>query len=163
MAILLFRVDERLIHGQVVVGWGAELHPDRIIVVDDEIADSEWEQDLYRLGLGEGMSALFVRVEKAVDQLDGWERDETRSMLLTRDIETMLRLSEGGRLSGREVNIGGIHYAPGREEVLPYVYLDGTQRKALNSLIEEGVSASARDLPDGRRVTAQKLLRGEGQ
>jgi PTS system mannose-specific IIB component/fructoselysine and glucoselysine-specific PTS system IIB component len=44
MSIVLFRVDERLIHGQVVVGWGAELHPDRIIVVDDEIAHSQWEQ-----------------------------------------------------------------------------------------------------------------------
>lgn len=162
MAILLLRVDERLIHGQVVVGWGAELHPDRIIVVDDEIAASEWEQDLYRLGLGEGMSALFTTVEGATGQLDTWQGDASRSLLLTRDIDTMLRLSRGGRLRGQEVNIGGIHYVPGREEVLPYVYLDGAQREALSSLIGEGVSASARDLPGGRRVPAEKLLRGEG-
>ena len=51
MAIVLFRVDERLIHGQVVVGWGTRLHPNRIVVVDDDLAVSPWEQDLYTLGL----------------------------------------------------------------------------------------------------------------
>ena len=44
MAVLLYRVDERLIHGQGVVGWGTRLHPNRIVVVDDELALSEWEQ-----------------------------------------------------------------------------------------------------------------------
>jgi mannose/fructose/N-acetylgalactosamine-specific phosphotransferase system component IIB len=51
MPIVLFRVDERLIHGQVVVGWGGPLHADRIVVVDDAIAGSPWEQELYCLGV----------------------------------------------------------------------------------------------------------------
>ena len=51
MSIALYRVDERLIHGQVVVAWGNLLHPERIVVVDDALADSTWEQELYTLGL----------------------------------------------------------------------------------------------------------------
>ena len=48
MPIVLFRVDERLIHGQVVVGWGSKLRPDRFLVVDAALATSEWEQELYK-------------------------------------------------------------------------------------------------------------------
>jgi PTS system mannose-specific IIB component/fructoselysine and glucoselysine-specific PTS system IIB component len=51
MPIVLLRVDERLIHGQVVVGWGEHIHMDRIAVVDDEISASPWEQELYCLGV----------------------------------------------------------------------------------------------------------------
>ncbi len=44
MSLDLVRVDDRLIHGQVVVGWGRELKPDLVVLVDDEVAANEWEQ-----------------------------------------------------------------------------------------------------------------------
>ena len=160
MAILLFRVDERLIHGQVVVGWGNELHPDRIIIVDEDLATSDWEQELYVLGLPDEMQAEFVTVADAVERLPTWAGDALRSIVLTRDIATMLRLGRERRLEGREVNIGGLHHAPGRKAVLPYVYLDATEREALEGLVEEGALPSARDLPGTRRVPADRMLRG---
>jgi PTS system mannose-specific IIB component/fructoselysine and glucoselysine-specific PTS system IIB component len=160
MAILLFRVDERLIHGQVVVGWGNELRPDTIVVVDDHLARSDWEQDLYRLGLVEGMHAVFETVADAMDHLDDRIADSSRTVLLTRDITTMLRLAGAGQLRGREINIGGLHYASGRDAVLPYVYLDADQRDALSALLDHGADVSAQDLPGGRRVRAERLLRG---
>jgi PTS system mannose-specific IIB component/fructoselysine and glucoselysine-specific PTS system IIB component len=160
MAILLFRVDERLIHGQVVVGWGNELFPERIIVVDDELAGSTWEQDLYALGLPENIRAQFETVDSAAAHLAEWDTDARRSFVLTRDIETMRRLAGQGRLRGREINIGGLHYAPGRNAVLPYVYLSDAERDALAGLVAEGAIPSARDVPNARRVSAHRLLRG---
>jgi mannose/fructose/N-acetylgalactosamine-specific phosphotransferase system component IIB len=160
MAILLYRVDERLIHGQVIVGWGSELHPVRVLVVDDDLATSEWEQELYALGLHEDMTAIFATVADAAAQLNEWEADGLRSILLTRDVETMARLAQERRLSGREINIGGLHYAPGRRGVLPYVYLSDNEATALESLVGEGALVSARDLPGSRRVPAERLIRG---
>jgi PTS system mannose-specific IIB component/fructoselysine and glucoselysine-specific PTS system IIB component len=160
MAILLFRVDERLIHGQVVIGWGNELFPDRIIVVDDQLAASRWEQELYALGLPENIAARFETVESAAAQLAQWDADRSRTFVLTRDLVTMRRLGEHGRLRGREINIGGLHYAPGREAVLPYVYLSNAERAELSLLLEEGALPSARDLPNARRVSADRLLKG---
>jgi PTS system mannose-specific IIB component/fructoselysine and glucoselysine-specific PTS system IIB component len=60
MPIVLHRIDERLIHGQVVVGWGSQLHPDRIVVVDDDLSASTWEQELYVLGLPPEITAEFT-------------------------------------------------------------------------------------------------------
>jgi len=158
MAVLLYRVDERLIHGQVVLGWGTRLHPDRIVVVDDELAASEWEQELYTLGLPEEVRASFETVAGARSELDDWVGNGERILLLTRDLRTMRRLAEGGRLSGREVNIGGIHHAAGRDKVLPYVFLGAAERDEIRALVREGALVSARDLPAARAVDADALL-----
>ena len=161
MAVLLYRVDERLIHGQVVVGWGTRLHPDRIVVVDDDLAASDWEQELYTLGLPEPVKASFESVAAARTLLPEWIASEERVILLTRDLTNMRRLGEGGGLSGREVNIGGIHHAAGRDRVLPYVFLGEAERTEIRRLLEEGALVSARDLPTARAVDSETLLQAQ--
>ena len=158
MPIVLFRVDERLIHGQVVIGWGHHLWPGRYLVVDDELAGSPWEQDLYRLGAGEA-DVVFVSVEEARLRVAEWRDVSERSILLTRDIATMKRLASGGVLEGAAVNLGGIHHGPGRDEVLTYLHLTDKDRDDLRAIVDEGVSVSARDLPDAHRVSLETLLR----
>ena len=164
MTIVLYRVDERLIHGQVVVGWGTRLHPDRIVVVDDEVARSEWEQELYSLGVPPEVEVEFFDVDDARRRLDEWRGEGARTILLTRDVETMARLAEGGSLRGEEVNLGGIHHSPGRRGVLPYLYLGEAEDRALERLEAEGVAVEARDLPGSRAVPLAELVerRGEG-
>ncbi|MEO5511784.1 MAG: PTS sugar transporter subunit IIB [Longimicrobiales bacterium] len=157
MSIVLYRIDERLIHGQVVVGWGSQLHPDRIIVVDDQLAGSDWEQELYTLGLPADLASEFQSVADARDHLSAWDAAADRTILLTRDIATMRRIADGGTLRGVEVNLGGIHHAPGRRPVLPYLYLSEADFCELDQLAHDGVIVSARDLPAGRRVEAQEL------
>lgn len=161
MPILLYRVDERLIHGQVVVGWGSQLRPDRYLVVDEELARSEWEQELYLLGLPTGVTARFVTVAEARERLDDWRASADRSILLTRDVETMLELARGGVLSGERVNLGGMHHGPERSRVLPYLHLDDVDRDRLRKLRDEGVEVTARDLPGSSRVSLSELLKGD--
>lgn len=158
MPIVLLRVDERLIHGQVVVGWGGPLHADRIVVVDDAIAASTWEQELYCLGVPPEMEASFATVDQARRQIPQWRGGGKRVIALVRDIPTALRLAEGGTLAGEEVNLGGIHHADGRQRVLPYLHLDDGDRQALRELAATGAIVSARDLPATRAVPLDELL-----
>jgi mannose/fructose/N-acetylgalactosamine-specific phosphotransferase system component IIB len=96
MSIVLFRVDERLIHGQVIVGWANELRPNRIIVVDDDLAESTWEQELYAMGLPEELTTSFESVADARAQLADWRTGSPRVLVLTRDVGTMRRLASAG-------------------------------------------------------------------
>jgi len=156
--IVLFRVDERLIHGQVVVGWGERLHMDRIIVVDDELSASAWEQELYCLGVPATVDAVFHAVEEARREIPRWRDDARRIVVLVRDLETLARVAEDGVLQGDEVNLGGIHFAPGRERVLPYLFLSGEERAKLRRIAATGVSLAARDLPGSRALSLEDLL-----
>jgi PTS system mannose-specific IIB component/fructoselysine and glucoselysine-specific PTS system IIB component len=157
VSIVLYRVDERLIHGQVVLGWGSQLIPTRYVVVDDELSESEWEQDLYQLGAGDA-EAIFVSVSQCRKLLAGWQSDPVRSILLTRDLSSMLALAEGGLMSEEKVNLGGLHHGPGREQVLTYLHLTQEDRQTLRELGEEVASVSARDLPDATKVSLKALV-----
>ena len=157
MSIALLRVDERLIHGQVVVGWGNQLHPQRIVVVDDGLASSGWEQELYTMGLPADLATEFVDTATARQRLPSWRASREVVVVLTRDVETMHRLGRDRALAGEEINLGGIHHAPGRREVLPYVFLNEAETQELRALAREGALVSARDLPGTRRVPLEQL------
>ena len=158
MPILLFRVDERLIHGQVVIGWGSQLRPDRYLVVDDDLAGSDWEQELYRLAVGDGAQVSFFTVEQARHRAPEWMSADERYLLLTRDLDSMLRLAQGRILEGARVNLGGIHYGQGRTRVSSYLYLDDGDRARVRALEEEGMHVSGRDLPGSLKVGLADLL-----
>ncbi len=158
MPILLCRVDDRLIHGQVVVGWGAKLGIDYVAVVDDDLSDSEWEQDLYRAGLSDTVEARFLGVQAATVSIPEWSQSEQRGFVLTRDIRTMRLLAEAGALSDQEVNLGGLHDAPGRRRLLPYLFLADGDVAELRRLQRSGVRVSAQDVPSARRVELDELF-----
>ncbi len=160
MPIVLHRVDERLIHGQVVLGWGAELEPDRYLVVDDDVALAPWEQELFEVGLPPGVSAEFHSVEEALAAYGDWRAAASRSLLLTRVPAAMLALGEAGMLRGVAVNIGGIHHAPAREMVLPYVFLGPQEREDLGALADLGAIVTAQDVPSARPISLERLLGG---
>ena len=158
MPILLFRVDERLIHGQVVIGWGSQIRPDRYLVVDDDLAGSEWEQDLYSLTVGDGTEVFFMTVEEARQRVREWMSRDERTMLLTRDLDAMLRLARNRLLEGTSVNLGGIHHGKGRKRVRSYLYLDDADRGRVRALEEEGMHVLGRDLPGSLKVGLADLL-----
>lgn len=158
MSIQLFRIDDRLIHGQVLMGWGRQLRSQRYLVVDDDLAESEWEQELYSLSVGDGLEVVFATVNDARAHLAEWMEEEVRSVLLTRDPVQMARLAEGGLMEGAEVNVGGLHHRPGRHQVRPYIHLDAEDRDALRRLASEGATVSGRDLPDAVRVSLDQML-----
>lgn len=161
MALELYRIDDRLIHGQVVVGWGQPLDLRFIVLVDDDVAGSEWEQELYRMGVPPEMDVYFESVESAAERLPSYESDERKGLLLTGDIETMMRLVQrAGTI--RAVNLGGIHHRTGREQRLRYLFLSREEESALKSLASQGIAVTAQDVPAARPIPLNDVLDGEG-
>src|SRR5512132_2405708 len=95
VAVELYRIDDRLIHGQVVVGWGQPLDIRFIVLVDDDVAASDWEQELYRMGVPPGVDVFFESVDGAIGRHADFARDPRPGILLTGDIDTMRRLIAG--------------------------------------------------------------------
>ena len=157
MAVELFRIDDRLIHGQVVVGWGQPMQLGFIALVDDEVATSEWEQELYRMGVPPEMDVYFATVDQAAGELEKWNADPRPGIVLTGDIETMARLIERCPKIGT-VNIGGLHHREGRGICLRYVYLTPDERAALRALQQRGVTVTAQDVPSARPMPLDDVL-----
>lgn len=158
MSLVLFRIDERLLHGQVIVGWGMRLGIDYYVVVDDDLATSDWEQDIYSAGLADRTAVDFVSVADTIQQFSELDSREGRGALLTRGTEAMRALAEAGLLSGRRVNLGGLHGTGSRRRVLTYVHLDPAEEEDLKVIQGASSGVTARDLPAGREVALEDLI-----
>jgi D-glucosaminate PTS system EIIB component len=159
MSILLNRIDDRLIHGQVVVGWGQPLDIRFIVLVDDQVAASEWEQELYRMGTPPEMEVYFHAVADAAAALPQYREDERPGILLTGDVGSMLRLVEEAGVT--DVNIGGIHHRADRKQRLRYVFLAPDEERLLKEIADRGATVSAQDVPASHPVELSALLESE--
>jgi mannose/fructose/N-acetylgalactosamine-specific phosphotransferase system component IIB len=157
MSIVLCRIDDRLIHGQVVIGWGRPLGINLIILVDDQVAASEWEQELYRMAVDPDIEVKFVKVADATSQLAEWQANGKRGLVLTGDLETMAALHAANPDIVHRINLGGIHHRPGRRERLPFVYLTDQELRALAALEEGGAVVTAQDVPTSPPVALRNL------
>jgi PTS system mannose-specific IIB component/fructoselysine and glucoselysine-specific PTS system IIB component len=161
MSVELFRIDDRLIHGQVVVGWGQPLEIQFIALVDDEVAASEWEQELYRMGVPTGVDVYFDTLESAVRRLPDYLADTRRGIVLTGDVKVMRELAErSGRVE--HVNIGGLHHRPGRTEHLRYVFLSPEEEEHLRAIASGGIEVTAQDVLNSTPVALSAVLASRG-
>lgn len=155
MSWILHRVDDRLIHGQVVVAWGMRLRPARIVIADDASAANDWERELLESAAPDIQVRVLTVAEAAASA--AWAAAATGgAFLLVRDLATALALVEAGA-SIPGFNLGGIHYAPGRTKVNEYLYLDATDRAAARALLTRGVALDAQDVPASRAQPLREL------
>ena len=155
---MLYRIDDRLIHGQVVVGWGQPLDIGFIVLVDDLVAEADWEQELYRMGVPPEMDLYFHSAADAVPALAKYRADPRPGILLTGDIPTMRRLVDEAGVN--TVNVGGLHSRAGRVQRLRYVFLSPDDERQLRELAAHGAVVTAQDVPGARPVSLVDLLVG---
>ncbi len=154
--ISLVRIDDRLIHGQVVLGWGTVLKPDRIVLADDEVASNEWERGLYAQGWPD-VRISIVSFADAAKQIAGGVFDRERVILLVRNPRGVIALMEHG-LPVTAVNVGGLHFREGREKLAEGVYVDAEERGILRELVKRGVTLDGRAVPGSPASTLNALV-----
>jgi mannose/fructose/N-acetylgalactosamine-specific phosphotransferase system component IIB len=157
MPLSLVRIDDRLIHGQVVLGWSRVLKPDRIVVVNDRIANNQWERKFYTASVPPHIKVSFLTLdETAIELLNNLYKSESVLMLFegVRDLHTVVQ--KGVQLG--EVNIGGLHYREGAEELLPYVFVTDEDRHLLRELVKQGITLRAQDIPGNRSTVINSMV-----
>ena len=148
--IALLRVDNRLIHGQVVEAWLPYLHATRILVADDEAAANP----LARAAMGLAIpSPIQVEIAPmAAANFDVAQRAPDRALVLVRDIAQALKARERG-LVFATLNVGNVHFASGRVQVSPSVFLTLAEVESLRALAKAGVAIDMRAIPKDKLLT----------
>jgi len=153
--ISLVRVDNRLIHGQVVEAWLPKLRANRMVVADDEA----YHSSLVRAAMGLAVPpAVEVRIQplNEVDYPALFE-DPSRTLLLIRDVAGILAaLAKGLQLT--HLNLGNIHYGLGRRKVSASVFLSKEELNQLEVLFKRGVKVEARGVPTDAPVEFPEMV-----
>ncbi|PID29482.1 MAG: hypothetical protein CR982_02675 [Candidatus Cloacimonadota bacterium] len=144
----ILRIDDRLIHGQVVVGWGNFIHPDEIILIDDDIAEDEMEREIYLLGVPVEYEGKIFNTEDGADYLNECEK---KFIAVVKSPKDVVKLMDNG-LRLNSLNIGGMHDKVGKNEFNHYVYLSDEDRYYLDMLKSSLVEIYVQDLPGSKKV-----------
>ena len=145
--IALIRVDNRLLHGQILETWIPRLGIKEIVVADDEAAASDLARAAMTLCVP---SDVPVRVLAVKDVL--WAELASvphAALVLVRDVAALVVARGAGLLPAlaRRVNLGNVHFGPGRRAVTPSVFLAAPEVAALRALAADGFEIEARAIP----------------
>jgi PTS system mannose-specific IIB component len=145
--IALVRVDNRLLHGQILETWIPRLSIAEVVVADDEAAASAFAQAAMTLCVPPDLPARITRVG-AVDWA-ALARGRTPVLVLVRDVPALAQALEAGltpALAPR-VNVGNVHFGQGRRPVTPSVFLSEDEVRTLRTLADRGFEIEARAIP----------------
>ena len=154
--ILLTRIDNRLIHGQVGVTWVNHLGANLIVVANDEVAEDEVQQNLMDMVVSESVGTRYFSIQKTIDVIHK-ASDSQLIFLVCKTPQDVLRLAEGGVAVGM-VNVGNMHYSQGKQQVTSAVSLDEDDKESFRRLHDLGVEIEIRRVPDEKAEDIFKFL-----
>lgn len=151
------RIDNRLLHGQVVQFWIPHLEIDHLVIADDDVASNQAMLAVYRMALPERVDLEVVPIAALPSTL---ERAEGRStMVLISDVEGASRAREHGFEFAR-LTLGNVHSLPSRERVTDSVFLARDELAALAAMRDHGVVIEIQTFP-GETLRLESDDRGD--
>jgi mannose/fructose/N-acetylgalactosamine-specific phosphotransferase system component IIB len=157
MDIQLIRIDDRLIHGQVVIGWAGHLKTKQIILCEDSVAKNDWEKELYLSIVPENIKAKIMTTNELAEYLKDSHLDLKKTIILVNSPRVIEKLIQLGTPINK-VNVGGIHFKDGRRKILNYLYLDEDEIASFKRCIDKGVEFDCQDIPLCKRTPLGKLI-----
>lgn len=143
------RIDNRLIHGQVVEAWLPFTKARSILVVNDDLAGDRLRQEIMGLAIPQGVETRFLHVSEAPGYFkDRFPGDsEPNVMVLFATCADALMAHQGGLFMDR-LNIGNLHYGPGKRQICAHVALSEDDRRCLSYFTDRGVKLDFRCVPN---------------
>lgn len=152
--ILLTRIDNRLVHGQVGVTWTMSLGANLIVVVDDEAAQNDLMQQLMAATAeSSGAGIRFFSVSKAIQTINKASAKQ-KLFIVCKTPQVVKELIEGG-IPIKEVNVGNMHFEQGKHQISKKVYVDDHDMECFHAITEAGVKLYIQDVPGDTRESVK--------
>jgi Phosphotransferase system, mannose/fructose/N-acetylgalactosamine-specific component IIB len=159
MNIKHVRIDNRLVHGQVVVTWLQATGADTIVVANDVIAADDFQKTMLLAVTPPAVKReLILSVAETLAYLADPAHAEERIFVLVKEPADALRLKQGG-LDVKTMNVGNMAFVVGSKKVTNTVYVSSRDVEACKALIAAGVELTAQMMPTGARNDFMQLLR----
>ncbi|SDI74503.1 PTS N-acetylgalactosamine transporter subunit IIB [Natribacillus halophilus] len=154
--LLLTRIDNRLIHGQVGVTWVNHVGANLVVVANDEVSSDKVQQDLMDMVMPESIQTRYFSIQRTIDII---QKSSAKQLifLIVRDVHDALALKSGG-VPIDKINVGNMHYEEGKEQISSTVSVDEKDKEAFRKLDELGVKLELRRVPTEGQQDILKLI-----
>ena len=156
MSIALYRIDDRLVHGQVMTAWARIFNIAKIIVVDDATAKNAFLCDVMKMAVPSGCSVQILSVADAVPVLQASEKSDDKTIVLVKAPIALRALIDQGIVI-KEINVGNVGAGPGRKAVMRSTQLTKDEFDTLVGMSAQGIHIYFQMLPEAKSMELDKL------
>ena len=157
MKIVLTRVDERMIHGQVMTVWARLLSVDEAIVISDYAAHDELQRTTMELSVPAGVDLTIATVDEAYEILSHAKLRGSRAMVIFKELHDVVSMVGKG-YKPESLNIGGMYRKPGKTEYAKALCLDQHDIDDLKMLVDSGIDVFYQVSPMTGKESIKKYL-----
>jgi len=162
VSIKIVRIDDRLIHGQIVQGWLKTVEVDKILIVSDEVANDEMQQILLSMAVPSSVKLVIKNIKDASYELSNDVYEKDKLMILFSNPQEAVKIVDNG-IKFQSINIGGMHYSHGKKQLLPNLSVDKNDVISFLKLIDSGIELETRALPQDDRYNAVNDIQKEAE
>lgn len=153
----IYRVDNRLVHGQIISTWMPQRRLQQFLVVSDQVPDNSLQMTMFRMCIPGNAKFDALPIEQAATWLNDRLFGNASTMVLIETVQDAARLFAAGH-PFPTLNIGNVHHAPGRTAFTPAVYLGDEELALLRDLARRGVRIEIRSLPGETPIPLNEKL-----
>ena len=154
MPIIFARVDDRLIHGQIVQAWLPELNVDEILIPCTKGKESCLNRGLLRLSLPYEYELTIVN---SYDCPRYSAQSKRRIFLLMSSLQEFTDLIEDG-LQIKSLNIGGMHFKEGAQKLDENVFLDDKDKHFLKLIRDLGINNETSAVHNSQSISVHEAI-----
>jgi len=160
MPIVLVRIDDRLVHGQIVESWLKIMNVDTLLVVSDVVAQDATQQILMSMAVTENVELVIKNLKDATDAIKGGQYAKEKTMVLTVSPSDVLYMINNG-VNFKSVNVGGMHFINGKRRLLYNLFVDDNDVENLYEIYNRGVEIEGRILPKEQKTNIMHVIKRE--
>lgn len=157
MGVELVRIDDRLVHGQVVVGWIPVIKASAVLVVSNSASTDPTQVTLMQLALPEGVSLRCLSISDAAAFVRAEEAQKERLLVLAPSPFEVLGMLDRGATFAK-VNVGGMHYTAGRVQLGRAIFLSELDKEALREIGRRGAKLEGRAVPSDKELDILQMI-----
>lgn len=151
------RIDDRLIHGQIITAWLNVIHCSTIVVADDKASKDSLQSMMLQMACPSSITLKILPINEAQQLLVSPSLDRTKTLLILRNAESALRLTEVD-LGIDEINVGNVSSAAGRKKFSKSVWLSDADIAAFTQLHDRGIRLEVRVVPSDKGSDLVKMM-----
>lgn len=154
--VVLLRIDDRLLHGQIGKFWLKEVGADLIVVANDNISADKNEQKLMDLTCPIGTKTYYLSVDDAGSKLDSLEEDKDALVIVESPKDALSLIKAGLKIDS--INLGNMRNTGNKDKVNETVYIDDEDRKYLKKILDTHKNLDIRTNPNDEITDIDKLF-----
>ncbi|MGL5656619.1 MAG: PTS N-acetylgalactosamine transporter subunit IIB [Fusobacteriaceae bacterium] len=143
--IVLVRIDNRLIHGQVATAWVNHVGANLLVVPNDEVCENEMRQNLMDMATPQGVQTRYFSIQKTIDVIHKASSKQIIALIIESP-QDALKLIEGG-VPISHINIGNIHMVPGKKQISKSVCVSDDDIEVFKKISAKGIKIEIQRVP----------------